>query len=90
MKFEWDDKKAALNLAKHGVSFDEAVTAFDDPLYIDFFDPEHSEDEHRYIRLGRSEQHRILVVSYTERSDVTRLISARVATKRELQAYEEN
>ena len=89
MKFEWDSKKAALNLAKHGVSFDEAITAFDDPLYIDFFDPEHSEEEHRYIRVGCSEQHRILAVLYTERSDVTRLISARVATKRELQAYEE-
>ena len=90
MKFEWDDKKAARNLVKHGVSFDEAVTAFDDPLYIDFFDPEHSDDEHRYIRVGCSEQRRVLVVSYTERSGVTRLISARLATKRERQAYEEN
>ena len=70
-------------------SFDEAVSAFDDPLYIDFFDPEHSEDEHRYIRVGFSEQHRVLVVSYTERSGVTRLISARPATNRERQAYEE-
>lgn len=49
MTFDWDDDKAARNLAKHGVAFDEAVSAFDDPLYIDFFDPEHSEIEHRYI-----------------------------------------
>ncbi len=90
MNFEWDEKKAARNLAKHGVSFDEAATAFRDPLYIDFFDPKHSEYEHRYIRVGCSEQRRVLVVSYTERSGMTRLISARPATKRERQAYEEH
>lgn len=90
MTFDWDEDKATRNLTKHGVSFDEAVGAFDDPLYIDFFDPEHSEDEHRYIRVGCSERRRILVVSYTERGNVTRLISARLATKRERQAYEEH
>lgn len=90
MKFEWDEKKAARNLAKHGVPFAEAVTAFEDPLYIDFFDPGHSADEHRYIRVGCSEQCRVLVVSYTERSGATRLISARPATKKERQAYEED
>jgi len=90
MKFNWDDTKAARNVSKHGVSFVEAATVFDDPLYIDFFDPAHSEDEHRYIRVGCSEQHRVLVVSYTERDSATRLISARLATKRERQAYEEN
>lgn len=89
MKFEWDDNKATRNLAKHGVSFEEAITAFDDPLYLDFFDPDHSDDEFRYIRVGCSEQRRVLVVSYTERSDVTRLISARPATQDERQAYEE-
>jgi len=89
MKFEWDDNKAARNFAKHRVSFGEAVTAFDDPLYVDFYDPKHSDDEYRYIRVGRSKQHRVLVVSYTERSGVMRLISARPATKRERQAYEE-
>ena len=52
MTFDWDEDKATRNLTKHGVSFDEAVGAFDDPLYIDFFDPEHSENEHRYIRVG--------------------------------------
>lgn len=90
MNFEWDEKKASRNLAKHGVSFDEAATAFHDPIYIDFFDPEHSEDEHRYIRVGCSKQRRVLVVSYTERDGVTRLISARPATKRERQAYEQD
>ena len=90
MTFDWDDDKATRNLAKHGVSFDEAVTAFDDPLYIDFFDPEHSESEHRYIRVGCSERGRVLVVSYTDGGTVTRLISARPATKTELEIYEEN
>ncbi len=66
MNFAWDKNKAARNLAKHGVSFGEAATAFGDPLYLDFFDPEHSEEEHRYIRVGCSDQGRILVVSYTE------------------------
>ncbi|MBK1700989.1 BrnT family toxin [Thiococcus pfennigii] len=89
MKFEWDKKKAKNNHAKHGVSFDEAATVFDDPLYIDFFDPKHSDGEHRYIRVGCSEQRRVLVVSYTERNDNVRLISARVATSNERQAYEE-
>jgi uncharacterized DUF497 family protein len=90
MKFEWDDEKDARNLAKHGVSFDEAASVFDDPLYIDFFDPEHSATEHRYIRVGCSERRRILVVSYTERGSAIRLISARPATNKEREAYEEN
>ncbi len=90
MTFDWDEDKATRNLTKHGVGFDEAMSAFDDPLFIDFFDPEHSEDEHRYIRVGSSERGRVLVVSYTERNGVIRLISARSATKRERQTYEEN
>ncbi|WP_295394953.1 BrnT family toxin [uncultured Thiodictyon sp.] len=89
MKFDWGEEKATRNLAKHGVSFDEAVSVFDDPLYIDFFDPEHSDREHRYIRVGCSERRRILVVSYTERGSAIRLISARPATNKERQAYEE-
>ena len=90
MKFEWDDEKDARNLAKHGVSFDEAASVFDDSLYMDFFDPEHSDSEHRYIRVGCSERRRILVVSYTERGSAIRLISARPATNKEREAYEEN
>jgi len=90
MAFEWDTNKAATNLAKHGVSFDEAKTVFDDPLYIDFYDPDHSDDEHRYIMIGVSEQNRLLLIAYTERDDVIRLISAREATRTERKAYEQN
>ena len=89
MKFEWDKNKAAQNLSKHKISFDEAKTAFDDPLYVDFYDPDHSVEEHRYIRIGYSAQHRLLIVSYTERKNAIRLISAREATKKEREAYKE-
>jgi uncharacterized protein len=61
--FEWDEAKAAANPAKHGVAFDEAKTVFDDPLYIDFYDPEHSVDEPRYIIIGTSRQGRLLIVA---------------------------
>jgi uncharacterized DUF497 family protein len=89
MEFEWDESKARVNLSKHNVSFDEAKTVFDDPLYIDFYDPDHSDDEERYIIIGQSQQHRLLIVSYTEREHKTRLISAREATRKEKDAYEE-
>jgi uncharacterized DUF497 family protein len=91
MKFEWSKSKAATNFAKHGVSFDEAKTIFNDPLYVDFYDPDHSDNEHRYIIVGLSEQRRLLLVAYTERNnDVIRLISAREATKAERETYEES
>ena len=89
MEFEWDEEKAAANLAKHKVSFEEAKTVFDDSLYIDFHDPDHSSDEQRYIIIGESQQGRMLLVSYTERDNTTRLISAREVTKGEREAYEE-
>ena len=89
MRFEWNPRKAKSNLTKHRVSFDEAKTVFDDPLYVDFYDPDHSHDEHRYIIVGQSQQGRILIVSYTEREDVIRLISAREVTREEREAYEE-
>jgi len=89
MEFEWNKGKAEANLAKHGVSFEEAKTVFDDPLYIDFYDPDHSEDEDRYIIVGQSQQHRLLIVSYTKRQNIVRLISAREATRTEKDAYEE-
>ena len=89
MEFEWDTKKAESNLSKHGISFTEAQTVFDDPLYVDFYDPDHSEAEHRYIIIGESSKNRILLVSYTEREDKTRIISARQVTKQELKAYQE-
>jgi uncharacterized protein len=89
VKCEWDEEKAATNLAKHKVSFEEAKTVFDDPLYVDFYDPDHSYDEHRYLILGESIQGRLLIVSYTERENVARLISAREVTSTERKAYEE-
>ena len=90
MKFEWDDNKAIRNLAKHEVSFDEAKTVFDDPLYIDFYDPDHSDNEARYLIVGQSHQGKLLIVSYTERKDLIRIISARKVTRSEHKAYEEN
>ena len=89
MNFEWDANKADSNLSKHGVSFDEAATVFDDPLYLDFFDPDHSYSEYRYIIIGRSSDKRLLFVSYTEHGETVRLISAREATRRERKDYEE-
>ena len=89
MQFEWDSEKAATNLSKHGVPFDEAETVFHDPLFVDFYDPDHSFDEHRYIIIGESREKRLLIVSYTERDDVMRLISAREVTRSEREIYEE-
>jgi len=89
VEFEWDENKAAANLSKHGVSFEETKTVFDDPLYIDFYDPDHSSEEHRYIIIGESQQNRLLIVSYTERSDSVRLISSREVTPAERKVYEE-
>ena len=89
MKFEWNENKAVANLSKHGVSFDEAKTVFDDPLYVDFYDPDHSYNEDRHIIIGQSQQGRLLIVSYTERENVIRLISARKLTQEEREAYEE-
>jgi uncharacterized protein len=89
MQFTWDPNKAASNLSKHGVAFEEAKTVFNDPLYVDFYDPDHSLDEDRYIIIGQSSQGRLLVSSYTERNDSIRLISARTATSRERNLYEE-
>ena len=89
MDLEWDQEKAASNLEKHGVTFEEATTVFGDPLYIDFYDPNHSVDEHRYLIMGQSTAGRLLIVSYTERDEVVRLISAREVTASERKAYEE-
>jgi len=90
MKYEWDNNKAEINLSKHGVSFEEAKTVFDDLFYIDFYDPDHSIGEHRYILLGQSQQGRLLFISYMERDDATRIISARQATASERKSYEQN
>ena len=89
MTFEWDPTKARSNLWKHRVSFEEAITALWDPLSKTALDPDHSVEEHRFITFGVSARQRLLVVSYTETDDVIRLISARLATKREREIYEE-
>jgi uncharacterized DUF497 family protein len=89
MKYEWDENKAIKNLAKHGVSFAEAKTIFDDPLYVDFYYLDHSEDEERYLIVGESNRGRLLIVSYTERRESIRIISAREVTKSERETYEE-
>jgi hypothetical protein len=90
--FEWDPEKAAANCTKHGVSFDEAVTAFDDPNGLDGADIGHSADEPRRLRLAASSAGRVLVVAYTMRmkahEEVTRIISARAASRRERKRYE--
>jgi uncharacterized protein len=89
MNFEWDENKAAANLSKHGVSFEEAKTVFDDRLYVDFYDPDHSDREDRYIIVGESRRGRLLIVSYAETGDAIRLISAREVTRKEREIYEE-
>jgi uncharacterized protein len=89
MKYQWDPEKAIANLEKHGVSFTEASTVFSDPLYLMFHDPDHSLGEKRFVILGESGKRRLLVVSYTERRGTVRIISARRATRKERNAYEE-
>lgn len=86
--FEWDPVKAAANVKKHRVAFDEASTVFGDPLGLLMPDPDHSEEEERYLLLGVSTQQRLLVVAFAERPPRTRLISARRATRRERRRYE--
>jgi len=91
MRFEWDPKKAASNIRKHGVSLDEAVTVFKDPLAFIFDDTAHSEQEHREIIIGMSTLRRMLLVCFVERVENTvRIISARPATRQEIKDYEEN
>jgi uncharacterized DUF497 family protein len=90
MTFEWDSRKAALNLRRHEISFDEASTAFGDLRSRTIRDPYHSIGEERFILLGRSFRGRIVVVVHTERADRIRLISARKATRAERRRYEEN
>lgn len=93
--FEWDPAKAAINLAKHRVSFDEASTVFADPLSSTFPDPGHSLGEERLVIFGVSHRGRLLAVMHTERrrsregADVIRIFSAREATRAERTAYEE-
>lgn len=69
MEFEWDERKVAMNVKKHGVSFQEAGAVFGDPMAITFHDPEHSESEHRFLTFGLSQSNRLLVVAHTDRGE---------------------
>jgi hypothetical protein len=89
LEFEWDPRKAAGNLAKHRVSFEEAATVFGDALGRIVGDPRHSAAEERWVLLGTSRQNRLLAVMYTERAETVRIISARQATRPEKRDYEE-
>jgi uncharacterized protein len=89
MEFEWDPDKARENERKHDVSFQEALEVFNDDLSSSIPDPDHSENENRYLIFGQSTARRCIVVSYTERADRIRLISAREMTPRERKAYEQ-
>jgi len=90
IKFEWDPDKAAANLKKHQVSFEEAKTVFFDEFAVQFFDEEHSSDEERFLMLGHSSGARLLIVCHCERDqgNIVRIISARKATKRESAFYQ--
>jgi hypothetical protein len=90
MKFEWDDAKASANLKKHDVSFEEAQTVFDNPLAAIFDDEAHSFDELREIIIGHSQRNRLLIISFAERLNSIRIISARPTTKKEGKDYEQN
>jgi hypothetical protein len=89
VKFEWDPEKAARNLQRHGVSFQDAASIFGDPLAATIPDPEHSTDEPRLITMGVTPSQRLLVVVHTDRGDRIRIISARPATRAETKKYEE-
>jgi uncharacterized protein len=90
LKFEWDPKKAASNLSRHGVSFEEGITVFRDVLARIFDDEDHSTDEQREIIIGHSAKQRLLIVCFTSQGESVRIFSARKATKREREDYEEN
>ena len=90
MEFEWDKTKAVRNFDKHGVSFYEATTIFGDPLALTADDPDHSFEEQRFLTIGESGPGELLIVSYTQRGNKIRIISAREATRRERREYEQN
>ncbi|HTY24915.1 MAG TPA: BrnT family toxin [Desulfomonilaceae bacterium] len=88
MQFEWDPKKADRNYKKHGVSFEESVTVFYDPLSATFDDPDHAVGEQRYVTIGISIRDRLLVIAHTEREQTLRIISARRANAHERKRHE--
>lgn len=90
MDFDWDSEKATENIAKHGVTFEEAASIFSDPLAITYPDPDHSIGEERVLTFGISNQGRLLAVISVERNDTLRIISARTTTRRERGNYEQD
>ena len=89
MRFEWDPDKDKKNVRKHGVSFQEAASVFYDPLAVSGPDPDHSEGEQRFVTFGLSSTEKLLVVVHTFRIEEIRIISARVATRKEWRIYEQ-
>ena len=90
MQFQWDSRKAASNLKKHSVSFEDAATVFGDPLAATIPDPTHSTEEDRFVTIGMTARHLLVVVVHADRGDRIRLISARPATRAEKKQYEES
>ena len=91
MHFLWDERKNEVNFKRHGIWFEEAQTVWADELAVEYYDPDHSEEEDRFIRVGHSSSARLLLVVYCERTEgeVIRIISARKATAKESKAHEE-
>ena len=90
IRFEWDANKAKANLGKHGISFEEASTVFGDQRSLAIPDPAHSAVEDRFVIIGTSHRGKLLVVVHTERGDNIRIISARLASRRERKTYEQS
>lgn len=90
LNFEWHTEKALKNIKRHNITFEEASTAFSDPLSLTINDPLHSDDEQRLVLMGKSYKNRLLVVIHTERGDNIRIISARKTTRKEKEYYESN
>jgi uncharacterized DUF497 family protein len=89
LQFEWDPSKAEINVEKHGVTFQEAATVFGDPLSHTFDDPDHSDEELRFLTVGLAATGKLLIVSHVDRGNKVRIISARALTSREQKFYEE-
>ncbi len=89
LQFDWDSQKAKINSKKHGINFEEAKAVFKDPLAYIFEDEWHSISETREIIIGHAQKHRLVLVCFTERNQIIRIISARLVTKKERQDYEE-
>ena len=89
MRFEWNPQKAHINLSKHGIDFAEATTVFTDSLSVTYVDPDHSQNEERWIIIGMSVRKRLLIVAHTDRGESVRIIRAREVTRRERKLYED-